>query len=85
MYGKCMAVKTITIDLEAYDLLASRKRDGESFSQVIKRMLREERYTAKNLMENLKSISLSNEALSAAQDIYEKRDEELPEEIDFQE
>jgi len=77
-----MAVKTITIDMEAYEALAARKLPGESFSQVIKRTLRNERYTAANLLENLDEVLLSDETLNAAEEVVSSRMDDIVAEPD---
>jgi len=60
-----MAVKTITIDLEAYDLLARHKTGGESFSQVIKRHFGPQP-TAGRFRAVMRSVRLSEDALRHA-------------------
>jgi predicted CopG family antitoxin len=67
-----MPVKTITIDMEAYDLLAAQKREDESFSRVIKRKLRRA-HTAQVLLERLDEICLSESALTSLKRIVKAR------------
>ncbi|MDH5427999.1 MAG: antitoxin VapB family protein [Nitrospirota bacterium] len=57
-----MAVKTITIDLEAYTLLANRKREGQSFSAVIKETLKG-KATAKDLLHVLSTLKVRDDTL----------------------
>jgi predicted CopG family antitoxin len=73
-----MPVKTITIDMEAYDLLASEKRNDESFSRVIKRKFRRAS-TAKLLFERLDEVCLSESTLEALDKILKDRDKSLAE------
>lgn len=67
-----MAVKTITIDLEAYEALARRKRKGESFSRVIKEHFGR-RTTGRDLAALLPGIRLSPETLTATAALVRSR------------
>jgi predicted CopG family antitoxin len=57
-----MAVKTITIDLAAYEALARRKGPGESFSDVIKAHF-SSAGTGRDLLSAVRSLRLENGTL----------------------
>jgi predicted CopG family antitoxin len=54
-----MAVKTITIDMEAYEILSRYKEDGMSFSKVIKERLGRKR-TGRDLRRILETLEMSD-------------------------
>lgn len=61
-----MAVKTITIDMEAYGLLARHKTDGASFSEVIKNHFGRQP-TVATFLATLRTVQLSDRMLDAAE------------------
>lgn len=67
-----MAVKTITIDIEAYQTLASHKRPGQSFSDVIKERLGPI-MTVARFKERIKKVKLSDELLDNLEQIVADR------------
>jgi predicted CopG family antitoxin len=73
VYAKCMAVKTITIDMEAYERLSSLKRSGQSFSQVIKEHLPASGTTARDLLARLDEAAISDETLTAIEQVIAER------------
>lgn len=75
-----MAVKTITIDMEAYELLAGARRSNESFSTVIKNVLVPASHTAAALLhylDNCEVSELSEGYLGAVDQLIANRDDDL--------
>ena len=68
-----MGVKTITIDLEAYERLAAEKGRHESFSRVIKRRYRRAT-TAANLLARLDEICLSSVTVRGLEAVVRSRE-----------
>jgi len=67
-----MAVKTITIDVEAYDILARRKRPGQSFSQLVKETFGRVK-TGRDLQAALARTQLSKETITAIDAVVRRR------------
>ena len=67
-----MAVKTITIDLEAYEALARQKKPGQSFSQVIKEQFGP-RKTVAAFRRTLRETAVSTHTLKAVDEVVQSR------------
>ena len=68
-----MAVKTITIDMDAYERLSRLKREGQSFSQVIKELTPPVGSPAGDLLATLASVDVSEGTLDAIDGVVKDR------------
>lgn len=72
MHDKCMAVKTITIDVEAYEALSRHKGQGQSFSQVIKSHFGGRR-TGRNLKRIIEQLRMPEATIDRIEAIVKAR------------
>ncbi len=77
-----MAVKTITLDLEAYELLRRHKRGRQSFSQVVKEHFGPRR-TIDEFRKALDEVTLSDVTLDAIDRQIEERQNDLARPVDL--
>lgn len=80
MHGICMATKTISLSLDAYEKLRRAKRPGESFSDVVRRARwLEETISARELLSRRRADGalLSREELERIEAV--KADDRPPE------
>jgi predicted CopG family antitoxin len=75
VHDPCMAVKTITIDVEAYEVLSRLKKEGQSFSQVIKENLRA-RHPPSALLRAIDEHPISEDTLDEIERLVQRRRED---------
>lgn len=80
VHDQCMAVKTITIDLEAYEVLKRRKREGQSFSQVIEEHFGR-RSTGADLLRLRPDATFSERTLEVLDEVVAERQRDLLEPV----
>jgi hypothetical protein len=56
VYDSCMATKTITLEIDAYEKLKRHKRERESFSAVVRRARWDDSATAGHVLAALRNL-----------------------------
>ncbi len=75
-----MATKTISVDLEAYERLRSVRRENESFSQAIKRVIKPP-FDFEGFLKSVEEHPLSDKAIAAIEEQIEHRHQPSQREI----
>jgi len=68
-----MATKTITIDIEAYKRLKRAKKEEESFSQAIKRLVPQQREDFEEWLRKLRKNPFSEDMIAAVEERITQR------------